>query len=542
MTKEQKVAWANALWEQQDRQESFEQSLVDCRLRLKRLRERKSSAMAAAAVRGRLARAGKDGTSAAATTGTDGTAAAATAASADISWDQLRIAKAALAEEVRKEELLNSGLKAKELQLADRQRQLEQLREAREALLAEAACKQRRTEELRREHEAAFRTFEEWEEMLGQNVDRARVFHNEYLSQKGNIRVFCRFRPTLTNDSSPPARAEFLDDQRFVLHSELQKNVTGLSEHTTTWDFGFDRVFGPATTQSDVFDEISLLVQSALDGYKVAIFAYGQTGGGKTHTMSGPEGSTAAGVIPRSIDLIFAEASAMRQKGWTFDVHVSYLEIYNEVVRDLLSESQHGESPGHTSGVAGRKVRVTAAAEVHVLLRRAAKDRHVAATNCNERSSRSHTVCQLSLTAKRKKGTLEEEVRGVLSFVDLAGSERVEKSGATGERLKEAQHINRSLSALGDVIEALVKRGQQGTTSGAPKHIPYRNSKLTMLLKDSLGGESKALMFVNVSPCLQHLQETVSSLRFASKVHVCNIGVATRNAKDGSTETVLRDK
>lgn len=258
--------------------------------------------------------------------------------------------------------------------------------------------------------------------------------------------------------------------------------------------------------------------------------------------MTGSEGSTEVGVIPRSIDLIFAEAAAMRQKGWTFDVHVSYLEIYNEVVRDLLPAARQPESPGNVSNLAGRQVPVTAAGEVHALLRRAAKDRHVAATNCNEHSSRSHTVCQLSLTAKRKTDTAEEELRGLLSFVDLAGSERVEKSGATGERLREAQHINRSLSALGDVIEALVKRGQHGSPSTAPKHIPYRNSKLTMLLKDSLGGESKALMFVNVSPCLQHLPETLSSLRFASKVHGCNIGVAARNAKDGSTEKLPSPK
>merc|ERR1719247_3532369 len=234
------------------------------------------------------------------------------------------------------------------------------------------------------------------------------------------------------------------------------------------------------------------------------------------------------------------------------------LEVYNETVNDLLALKSGASTPrereepktpraasqsreeAKTPRAASstheafseqyRHVRVENAAAVHHFLNRAARERHVAATACNDRSSRSHAVFQLALSGRCDSGAGGvQEVEGVLSLVDLAGSERVEKSQATGERLKEAQYINRSLSALGDVVEALAKRGPNGS-----KHVPYRNSKLTMLLKESLGGDAKALMFANISMCNEHLGETISSLRFASKVHACNVGVAKRVAAAGS--------
>mmetsp|Transcript_91573 Transcript_91573/g.212967 ORF Transcript_91573/g.212967 Transcript_91573/m.212967 type:complete len:305 (-) Transcript_91573:111-1025(-) len=248
--------------------------------------------------------------------------------------------------------------------------------------------------------------------------------------------------------------------------------------------------------------------------------------------MTGDAGQ-AAGVIPRAVDLIFSELQELRQRGWAFEVHATLLEVYNEAVHDVLSRvgdaamdtsvraSQHGQQ------FTAR--RVEDGTGVHALLRRAARQRHVAATACNDGSSRSHMVFQLAIEGCCEAGSHRKEVRGLLSLVDLAGSERVERSGAVGERLREAQHINRSLSALGDVIEALARKGQHGRDSG---HVPYRNSRLTSLLKDSLGGDSKTLMFVNISPCFRHLTETLSSLRFASKVHTCNVGVAKRHVAD----------
>lgn len=366
---------------------------------------------------------------------------------------------------------------------------------------------------------------------MAENVPIARRLHNCYSNLKGNIRVFCRFRPRLAGETGGLANIQYCkDEQHVTLSSELQKSVTGLSCHSRSWEFSFDRVFAPSAGQADIFDEISLLVQSALDGYRVAIFAYGQTGGGKTYTMDGPQVENPAlearGVIPRTVDLIFQEVSELRQKGWNFSVNCTLLEVYNEGIYDILAPRSAASQRPPTSTDQFISKKVENASAVHRLLAKAARERHVAATACNERSSRSHAVFQLSIDGRKRVEGGEQSVSGLLSLVDLAGSERVEKSQVTGEQLKEAQCINRSLSALGDVVEALARRGAESSSNNC--HVPYRNSRLTMLLKQSLGGESKALMFVNVSPCQQQLAETLSSLRFASKVHSCNLGVAKR--------------
>ena len=163
---------------------------------------------------------------------------------------------------------------------------------------------------------------------------------------------------------------------------------------------------------------------------------------------------------------------------------------------------------------------MTTPEEVFVVLKKAAANRATASTNCNERSSRSHSVFILRLTGFNS--VTEEKCEGTLNLIDLAGSERLSQSGSTGDRLKETQAINKSLSCLGDVIYAL---------GGKEAHIPYRNSKLTYLLQHSLGGNSKTLMFVNISPDHSSMQETLCSLRFATKVNSCQIGTAKRNVK-----------
>jgi kinesin family protein C1 len=341
-------------------------------------------------------------------------------------------------------------------------------------------------------------------------------------------------RPQLSTEEGDALKVDLQGDHDMIVKSAVQKSITGARDISSSWEFNFDRIFAPDVTQAAIFEEIALLVQSALDGYRVAIFAYGQTGGGKTYTMEGPQGAKgdthSAGIIPRTVDLIFAEMKEMHTRGWTFQAHISMIEVYNENVYDLLAAKSGSVTPREGAKIEAaadsfRQVRVESAGAVHHFFNKASRDRHVAATACNDRSSRSHMVFQLTLSGSCKSGDQIREVQGILSLVDLAGSERVEKSQATGDRLKEAQHINRSLSALGDVVEALAKRGANGS-----KHVPYRNSKLTMLLKESLGGDAKALMFVNVSMCHEHLGETISSLRFASKVHACNVGVAKRVA------------
>mmetsp|Transcript_32066 Transcript_32066/g.51613 ORF Transcript_32066/g.51613 Transcript_32066/m.51613 type:complete len:668 (-) Transcript_32066:182-2185(-) len=562
-SEEDKVIWANALWDQRERQEALLEKVLEDREHLQELRHRKACAESRAAEHGQTLVQETDGSAVNLSTLSEKEAQLLV---------ELEAQRSAGAPCDRTHGLLSVGVRAKETELERGREALESLRAAKVAKLKEGEVKAVRSAALSAAAAADRAALDVRAELLAQNVPIARSLHNGYLNLKGNIRVFCRFRPKLGSEADELTKVEYQDEHRVILHSQVQKNVTGLSEHSNCWDFGFDRVFGPSATQADVFEEISLLVQSALDGYKVAIFAYGQTGGGKTYTMDGPQAESSGqshgrdqkGVIPRTVDLIFSEVQELRDKGWSFEVSVTMLEVYNDAVYDNLlprraadassggyaassssasSAADRGKDQRPAAGTDARLLvdqftsrRVENAAAVHALLLRAARERRTAATACNDRSSRSHAVFQLSINGRRTDGGTHQEVSGLLSLVDLAGSERVEKSQVTGDRLKEAQHINKSLSALGDVVEALARRGAGGSSSSC--HIPYRNSRLTLLLKDSLGGDSKALMFVNVSPCQQQLAETVSSLRFASKVHACKVGVAKRHAVDGSANKV----
>lgn len=276
--------------------------------------------------------------------------------------------------------------------------------------------------------------------------------------------------------------------------------------------------------------EISQLIQSALDGYKVCIFAYGQTGSGKTYTMLGnPDDFEEKGVIPRSLEQIFKSSQALSSQGWTFQIQASMLEIYNETIRDLLAPGSRNGTPskqfavkhdqnGSTSVSDLTVVEVTNWKEVSSLLHQAAQSRATGKTAINEQSSRSHCVFTLRISGFNE--SIDQQVSGVLNLVDLAGSERLSRSGSIGDRLKETQAINKSLASLGDVILAIANRDQ---------HVPYRNSKLTYLLQPCLGGDSKTLMFVNVSPDVKSANESLCSLRFAAKVNACDIGVPRRN-------------
>ncbi|KAL5774722.1 hypothetical protein ACOSP7_012279 [Xanthoceras sorbifolium] len=358
--------------------------------------------------------------------------------------------------------------------------------------------------------------------------------HNTILELKGNIRVFCRVRPLLPDDGagqeapviSYPTSVESLGRSIDLLQSGQK------------YPFTFDKVFSHDASQQDVFVEISQLVQSALDGYKVCIFAYGQTGSGKTYTMMGrPEAPEQKGLIPRSLEQIFQTSQALSAQGWKYKMQASMLEIYNETIRDLLSvnQSSGSDSIRTENGVPGKQytikhdangntyvsdltiVDVCSIKEISLLLRQAAQSRSVGKTQMNEQSSRSHFVFTLRISGVNE-GT-EQQVQGVLNLIDLAGSERLSKSGATGERLKETQAINKSLSSLSDVIFALAKKED---------HVPFRNSKLTYLLQPCLGGDSKTLMVVNIAPNPSSVGESLCSLRFAARVNACEIGVPRR--------------
>ena len=238
--------------------------------------------------------------------------------------------------------------------------------------------------------------------------------------------------------------------------------------------FAFDRVFGPRSNNQDVFEEISQLVQSALDGYNVCIFCYGQTGSGKTYTMSSNDG-----MIPLAVKQIYDTAKSLEEKGWKYKMEGSFIEVYNEVLNDLLGkadefdkkkhEIKHDMAKGKTTITDVTTVDLDSPGKVDSILQRATANRSVASTKANERSSRSHSVFILKLIGENS--VTSEKSEGTLNLVDLAGSERLAHSGATGERLKETQSINKSLSCLGDVIGAL----GQGKEGG---HVPYRNSKV----------------------------------------------------------------
>ncbi|KAG5534331.1 hypothetical protein RHGRI_022456 [Rhododendron griersonianum] len=331
----------------------------------------------------------------------------------------------------------------------------------------------------------------------------------------GNIRVFCRCRP-LNKTEVASGHATVVD---FDAAKDGELGI--LTGGSMKKNFKFDRVYTPKDDQVDVFADASPMVISVLDGYNVCIFAYGQTGTGKTFTMEGIEQNR--GVNYRTLEELF-RVSKERSETFSYDISVSVLEVYNEQIRDLLGASptskkleikQASEGFHHVPGIVEAKVENTR--EVWNVLQAGSSARAVGSNNVNEHSSRSH--CMLCIMVKTRNLMTGECTKSKLWLVDLAGSERLAKTDVQGDRLKEAQNINRSLSALGDVISALATKSS---------HIPYRNSKLTHLLQDSLGGDSKTLMFVQISPSEQDLSETLSSLNFATRARGVELGPAKK--------------
>lgn len=360
----------------------------------------------------------------------------------------------------------------------------------------------------------ALRIAEEARQKLIKEETERRVLFNKYQELKGNIRVMCRVRPLPDTAEGTAAHLDFPDDKTSAQISVKgeEKSVMG-KVSTKTYPFEFDRVFTPQIQNEEIFDEISQMVQSAMDGYNVCMFCYGQTGSGKTYTMSSVDG-----MIPRATKMIYEQANKLKEKSWTYTMEGTFIEVYNEELNDLLTpaegkdakkklEIRHDEARKTTTVLNCKSVKLDSENSVELMLNQAQKNRSVAATKSNQHSSRSHSVFTLKLIGENS--ATRERCEGTLNLVDLAGSERLKQSGAEGDRMKETQNINTSLKSLGDVIEAL---------GSGTKHIPYRNSKLTYLLRYSLGGNSKTLMFVMVSPMEEHLNETLSSLRFATKV------------------------
>ena len=279
--------------------------------------------------------------------------------------------------------------------------------------------------------------------------------------------------------------------------------------------FAYDSVFDDTFTQQQLYDESAFpLVESTLKGYNSTIFAYGQTGCGKTFTMLGvPHNPSLQGIIPNSFSQIFGFISEADESK-VFLVRCSYIEIYNEEIRDLLKYDPSTKlelKEGKDKGIFVKNLslhNVTSIGDIGSVMEKGNDHRVVKQTNMNETSSRSHAIFTIYIETSEQQGNKTMIRAGKLNLVDLAGSERQKKTGAEGDRLKEAIKINMSLSALGNVINALVEGSQ---------HVPYRDSKLTLLLQDSLGGNTKTLMIAVVSPADYNYDETLSTLRYASR-------------------------
>ncbi|XP_037906413.1 kinesin-like protein KIF3A [Hermetia illucens] len=329
-----------------------------------------------------------------------------------------------------------------------------------------------------------------------------------------NVRVVVRVRPMDKQEIESGT-------QNIVKVDKINRSVTVLKPGATANEppktYYFDNVFGEDSSQIDLYvDTARPIVDKVLEGYNGTILAYGQTGTGKTYTMSGnPESPQTKGIIPNSFAHIFGHI-AKAKDNQKFLVRVSYMEIYNEEVRDLLGKELNKSLEVKERADIGVFVKDLSGYVVHNaddldnIMKLGNKNRMVGATKMNLESSRSHAIFSITVESSELDEAGAQHVKmGKLQLVDLAGSERQSKTQATGIRLKEATKINLSLSVLGNVISALV--------DGKSTHIPYRNSKLTRLLQDSLGGNSKTVMCASISPSDSNYVETISTLRYAGR-------------------------
>ena len=325
------------------------------------------------------------------------------------------------------------------------------------------------------------------------------------MSHPANVNVICRFRPMndLERTSGNEQVCDFTSPTSLTFHSSREKNV---------YRFNFDRIFPPSSTQQDIYDfGVKGIIDSVLDGYNGTVLAYGQTSSGKTYTMQGEmDEERTQGIIPRMINHVFKHI--YKNEGTDFMIKVSMIEIYQEKIRDLFDVSRVNLNIREDSikgiYVDGASERyVGSPGDVLSLLEMGSANRAQAATNMNEHSSRSHSIFILTINQTNKIEGFSKI--GKLYLVDLAGSEKISKTGATGHTLEEAKIINKSLTTLGRVINNL--------TDGKSTHIPYRESKLTRVLQESLGGNSKTCLIITCSPSIYNESESLSTLRFGER-------------------------
>nr|CCA15818.1 Viral Atype inclusion protein repeat containing protein putative [Albugo laibachii Nc14] len=353
-------------------------------------------------------------------------------------------------------------------------------------------------------------------------------FASNHPSKKENIRVFVRIRPKSSDvvENAPSCISTCLDQTGIIIAPSTSQEK----------QFVFDHVFREDCAQEEVFQEIGKTsVDNMLRGYNGSIFAYGQTGSGKTHTMLGNgyerysdstrngleyEMPHHLGLVPRIFAYLLDRLKSNDDNlNYEFSAHCSYLEIYNEKIYDLLDTNGNQEAKilrednKQVYVEQLRQVRVQTVSEVLHLLQIGTENRHISATTMNRESSRSHAVFSVKLFSAKTKSKVSNSCYSVLNLVDLAGSEKQNQTQVSGERLKEAAKINQSLSALAKVMLSLA----QVSKTGQQRHVHYRDSKLTFLLRDSLGGNALTTMIATIAPEKKYLIETVSTLKFAQR-------------------------
>ncbi|XP_030523084.1 kinesin-like protein KIN-12D isoform X2 [Rhodamnia argentea] len=334
-----------------------------------------------------------------------------------------------------------------------------------------------------------------------------------------NVQVLIRVRPLNNMERSTYGYNR-------CLKQESSQSITWVGQPETR--FTFDHVACETVDQEMLFRMVGLpMVENCLSGYNSCMFAYGQTGSGKTYTMLGEiedlelKPSTHRGMTPRIFEFLFAriqaEEESRRDEQLTYNCKCSFLEIYNEQITDLLDPSSTNlllredvKKGVHVENLSEFEVQTVT--DILKLLTEGSSNRKVAATNMNRESSRSHSVFTCVIESRWEKDSATNLRFARLNLVDLAGSERQKTSGAEGDRLKEAANINKSLSTLGHVIMVLVD-----VANGKPRHVPYRDSRLTFLLQDSLGGNSKTIIIANISPSISSSAETLNTLKFAQR-------------------------
>ena len=338
-----------------------------------------------------------------------------------------------------------------------------------------------------------------------------RKIHNRYMYLRGNLRVMCRVRPFLSSEKiNKKSQMETL-----VINND---SISVFQENKQEKNFEYDYIFDTKSTQKDVYEEVTLLIQSMVQGNNICIIAYGQTCTGKTYTIQGPN-SKNPGIVPRAAKELFLILNNFSKSDYFESIRLSLtiIEIYNEQIYNLLEEStpnlnMYEDASGNLIIPDLNPISINSYEEASKLFKLAAKFRHTSSTEYNDRSSRSHCIFSFQLKIKGKDGRI---IRSTLHIIDLAGSERLSKSQNKDEKLKkESICINLSLHSLSTVLNSIALKAN---------HIPYRDSKLTHFLKDSLNENYNILLLLLVSPNNKDLPETISTLQFGERiVKICH--------------------